>query len=85
MNTILRTRSLNDSFKRFQRLPVLAMTGAGDHRRMQSFMAVQSQVHDAKQSHETEEERLTEVSPVESQPSLMTAQDRCDDNTCLRE
>jgi hypothetical protein len=52
---------------------------------MQSFMAVQSQVHDAKQSHETEEERLTEVSPVESQPSLMTAQDRCDDNTCLRE
>jgi hypothetical protein len=61
MNAIVRTPSLNDAFKRFQRLPELPMIEVGGHRRMQSFMAAQPVAPEAEQSRDADEERLTEV------------------------
>ena len=61
MNAIVPKRSLNQAFKRFQRLPELPVTAISDDRTMQSFGEARPLNDDATQSRGVEVERFTKV------------------------
>ena len=57
---MIRTRTPNDAFKQYQRLPELPALAAGDHRSMQSFMDVPL-VPEAGQAPDADKERSAEA------------------------
>jgi hypothetical protein len=61
MNTNLRTRSLNEAFKRYQPLPELRLSETGDHGRNQSSIASPALAREMEPSRDPDAARFAQL------------------------